>query len=190
MRLLLATATGTVLAVVVAAAGAAPPPPSPAKCPLNPGATPTGGDVQWAFTVSGPPRGRHPGVVTSYTHGRGSWTRRRSRGTVCQQNSGTGALKHNVLFAANGSAHLSPRITRGGLLGVGLVLPLVVTKTDDATCAVGTRGKVTLFASYFEIHRDTIRLHFGAGCATHGFSFSGSGVHVFIARHGAQVNTA
>lgn len=189
MRRSFTVAVAILLLAGAAAATAKPPPPSPAKCPLTPGVAPTGGDVQWAFTVSGTPHGSHPGVSLSYTHGRGSWTSGKANGTVCQQNSGA-AGKHNVLFAARGAAHLSPRITRSGRLGVGLVVPVTVSKTDDTTCAVGTRGTVTLFSSYFEGHHDTIALHLGPGCAKHAYSFSGTAVHVLIARNGAQVNSA
>jgi hypothetical protein len=40
------------------------------------------------------------------------------------------------------------------------------------------------------VHRDSIVLHFAAACASHDHTFTGSIVHVLIARNGAQVNTA
>ena len=55
-------------------------------------------------------------------------------------------------------------------------------------CAAGTHGTVTLFASYHAIHRDSMSLHFAPACAHHNHRYSGSRLHVFIARNGAQVN--
>ncbi len=88
-----------------------------------------------------------------------------------------------------GKAKLSPKVTELGLLGVRLVLPVRVSASDDSACAAGTGGTVTLFASYYAIHRDSLKLHFAAGCAGHNFTYRGSRLHVLIARHGAQVNT-
>jgi hypothetical protein len=55
---------------------------------------------------------------------------------------------------------------------------------------VGTRGTITLFASYYSTHVDTIAMHFAAACADHDHHFSGQIVHVEIDRGGHQVNTA
>ena len=49
---------------------------------------------------------------------------------------------------------------------------------------------MTLFASYYGVHRDSIVVHFASACSSHDHSFSGTIVHVEIARNGQQVNTA
>jgi hypothetical protein len=67
---------------------------------------------------------------------------------------------------------------------------VTVSASNDSACATGTGGSVTLFASYYGVHHDTISLHFGPGCADHDHLFSGSIVHVLIARDGHQVNSA
>jgi hypothetical protein len=156
-------------------------------CPIAPGA-PSGGDVQWAFSDSGPPVGN--AVKTSYVHGRGNWTRAHATGTACT----TDALRHgggvqHLVLAVSGKSKLTGRVTQGGLLGVRLVLPVKVRATDDQACANGAAGTITLFASYYSVHRDTMQIHFSSGCAGHDRSYRGSALDVYIARHGAQVNT-
>jgi hypothetical protein len=77
-----------------------------------------------------------------------------------------------------------------GLLGVELALKVRVAASDDPACAVGSSGTVTLFASYYSTHRDSLRLRFAAGCADHDHTYSGSSLHVLITRKGVQVNSA
>jgi hypothetical protein len=93
------------------------------------------------------------------------------------------------VLAVAGASTLSPRITKLGYLGVGLVIGVRVSATDDAACAKGTKGTVTMFASYYSVHRDLIVLRFGAACADHDHSFTGTAVHLEISRSGAQVNS-
>ena len=85
-------------------------------------------------------------------------------------------------------ARLDGHVTRLGKLGVELVVPLVVTGSDDAACAKGARGSVTLFASYYDVHVDSAVLRFAAGCSSHDHSYRGSALKVLITRSGAQVN--
>jgi hypothetical protein len=182
-------ASGILAATLVIAAAAAAKPADRALCPLKTG-SPSGGDVQWAFTETGPPSGTHRGISSSYTHGRGNWTGGRATGKACNADSPTKGPSRNLVLAVAGRAKLSPRVTELGLLGVGLVLPVRVSASDDPACATGTRGTATLFASYYAIHRDSLSLHFAAGCADHDHSYGGPRLHVLIARDGAQVNTA
>jgi hypothetical protein len=158
-----------------------------AVCPLQPG-SPSGGDVQWAFSDSARPVGT--AVKASYVHGRGSWTSGRATGTACTPDSPTqGGGVRDLVLAASGKSKLTGRITQGGLLGVRLVLPVNVRASDDTACATGATGTITLFASYFSVHRDSMQIQFNSRCAGHNHSYSGSALHVYIARHGAQVNT-
>jgi hypothetical protein len=156
-------------------------------CPLRPG-LPSGGDVQWAFSDSGPPDGI--AVKSSYVHGRGSWTSGRATGTACITDSPTkqGGVRDLVL-AVTGMSKLTGRVRQGGLLGVRMVLPVKVRATDDKACAKGATGTITLFASYYSVHRDTMQTHFSPRCSGHNLSYSGSALHVYIARNGAQVTT-
>ncbi len=160
------------------------------KCPIK--AVAAGSpQVEWAFTESGPPSGAHRGVVSSYTHGRGTWHGGRASGTICHADQLTGgAGSQDLVLAATSGSKLSPHVTRLGLLGVELALRVKVAASDDAACAVGSPGTVTLFASYYSVHRDSLRLRFAAACADHDHSYGGPGLHVLITRKGAQVNSA
>ena len=156
-------------------------------CPLAPG-SPSGGDVQWAFSDSGRPVGN--AVKSSYVHGRGSWASGRATGTACTTASPTnGGGVRDLVLAASGKSKLTGRVTQAGLLGVRLVLPVKVRASDDKACATGATGTITLFASYYSVHRDTMQTHFNSRCTGHNQSYNGSALHVYIARHGAQVNT-
>jgi hypothetical protein len=61
--------------------------------------------------------------------------------------------------------------------------------SDDAACSKGSKGTITLFASYYSVHYDTMKLHFGPGCKGHNLSYASPHLVVLITRHGAQVNT-
>jgi len=163
-----------------------------ATCPLQPSsAAPTG--QAWAFSDSGLPSSSHPGLSSSYLHGRGTWTAHTANGTICRSDRATGAsgsAQRDIVLAVNGTAQLTPGITRLGLLGVGLALAARVSASDDASCAVGTRARVTLFASYHEVHRDSVQLRFTGGCNSYDSTYSGTRLHVLISRNGQQVNSA
>lgn len=143
--------------------------------------------MQWVFSVLGPPQPPSGATTTSWTRGQGSWSTGRATGAICANDTGGG--HRDIVLAPAGASTLSPQIKRAGLLGVGLAIPVRVKASDDAACAVGTRGTVTLFASYYSVHRDTLVLRFAAACADHDHRFAGSTLHVEIDRAGKQVNT-
>jgi len=180
--------SGTVAAVASAGgvpAGAT----TKVKCPIK--ASASSSAVEWAFSESAAPSGSHKGIASSYTHGKGLWQGGKASGTVCHEDSLTGGKgSQNLVLAMSGSSKLSPHVTRLGLLGVELVLKVKVSASDDNACAVGTTGTVTLFASYYSVHKDSLTLSFGAGCSDHNHRYSGSSLHVLITRKGAQVNSA
>jgi hypothetical protein len=158
------------------------------RCPIK--ASASSSPVEWAFTESGAPSGAHKGIGSSYTHGKGLWQGGKATGTVCHEDSLTGGKgSQNLVLAMAGGSKLSPHVTRLGLLGVELALKVKVSASDDSACAVGTSGTVTLFASYYSTHKDSLALSFGAGCADHDHRYSGSSLHVLITRKGAQVNS-
>ena len=179
-----------VLTVLVAAAvlGPAGSAAAKVKCPLDAKSS-ASGQVQWAFSQYGPPVGRHPGLTKSYTHGRGTWLGSRARGWVCHQDMGGGEpTRHVVLRATASPSKLSGMVTRLGKLGVEITLPLIVTATDDDACAVGTHARITLFASYYDVHVTRGVLRFDAGCRAHDHTFRNPALKVLVTRNGAQVN--
>jgi len=161
---------------------------SSAHCPIGAG-SPSGGSVQWAFTDSAAPTGSHANIATSYTHGRGNWSNGHATGTACHEDSLLGGrASHELVLKIAGAARLSPGITRMGLRGVALELKGTVSASNDPECATGTHGTVTLFASYYSVHRDSLQLRFTGGCADHDHTFTGPQLHVLLTRNGAQVN--
>jgi len=161
----------------------------PARCPLKPSSAIPSGDA-WAFSETGPPSTPHPGITSSYTHGRGTWTGGRGGGTICSEDSAPARPSHNLVLTVSGSARISPGITRLGRLGTGLVLNMTVAASDDQACPAGTRGTVTMFASYYQGHHDSVRLHFTSACAGYDYTFLGSALYALIAKDGHQVNSA
>jgi hypothetical protein len=183
---LITLATMAGLAVLVPALTGASP--ASAKCPASAGAS--AGPVQWVFSELGAPTPVSATVNWSWTHGSGGWASGGASGLICSQDKGGGLATRNLVLKVSGSSTLSPRITKLGLLGVGIVLPVTVSATDDPSCPRGTKGSVTLFASYFAVHRDSVVTHFASPCASHDHHFISSTVHVLIARNGHQVNAA
>ena len=59
---------------------------------------------------------------------------------------------------------------------------------DDDTCAVGTRAKVTLYASYYDVHLDKGVLRFQSGCTIHDHTWREPDLRVLVTRKGAQVD--
>jgi hypothetical protein len=158
------------------------------KCPAS--ASSSAGPVQWLFSELGAPTPSSATVNWSWTRGRGSWSSGGASGTICTEDKGGGLATRNLVLRVSGSSTLSPKITKLGLPGVGIVLPVTVSATDDAACPRGTPVSVTLFASYYSVHRDSIVVHFASACSRHDHGFTGTIVHVEIARSGHQVNTA
>ena len=158
------------------------------RCPAS--VANSAGPVQWLFSELGAPSSTSTTVNWSWTRGGGSWASGRASGTICSTDKGGGLATRNLVLRVSGTSTLSPMITKLGLLGVGIVLPVSVSASDDARCPRGTSGSVTLFASYYSVHRDSIVMHFAPACASHDHSFGGTIVHVEIARNGHQVNSA
>jgi hypothetical protein len=185
-RLVTALAVAAVAAVALVPSGSAAT--ARVKCPLD--ATSSAlGQVQWAFSQYGPPVGRHRGLTKSYTHGHGTWLGERAHGWVCHQDMGGGSpTRHVVLRVSSNPSKLQGHVMRLGKLGVEITLPLIVTATDDADCAVGTHASTTLFASYYEFHLTSGVLRFAAGCRKHDHSYRNPALKVLVTRKGAQVD--
>jgi len=160
-----------------------------AKCPLKPSSASPGGEA-WAFTATGLPASAHAGIHSTYTHGRGTWTHGHGAGTICRADTPASGPARDIVLKVAGGAHVSPGVTQLGRKGVSVTLGVTVSASDYAGCALGTRGSVTIFASYFQGHHDRVVLHFAAACAAEDATFLGSQLHALIARDGRQVNSA
>ena len=173
---------------VLGLTGAATAPAAPAarvSCPLRASGGQAGA-VQWSFSDTSPALGAAHGT-NAYTHGRGTWRGGHAGGTVCLSESGPESTKRDLVLSAAGAAKLSTGVTRLGLPGVELALEVKVAASDDAACAPASPGRLTLFASYHEAHRDSAVLRFRSGCTDHDLRYGASNLHVLITRGGAQV---
>jgi hypothetical protein len=171
--------------------GSTTPAPSHQKAPCPAGVAANLGPVQWLWSVLGKPKGDGTSASWTWTRGNGTWDGGSAHGTICGEDKGGGLPRRNVVLTVSGQSKLTPHDTKLGLLGVQLVLPVTVAKSDDSSaCADGSTGTVTLFASYYNVHTDTATIHFGTACSAYDASFHGSLLHVEITRNGAQVNVA
>jgi hypothetical protein len=157
------------------------------SCPLKPSAGIPRGRA-WAFSETGAPSSAHVGLNSAYTHGRGTWTGGRGSGTICRQDTLADGTRRDIVLAVRGRATISPGITRLGRRGVGLALTVTVSASDSAACATGTSGTVTIFASYFQGHHDSVQLRFGPACSAESATFAGRALHALVANEGHQVN--
>jgi hypothetical protein len=160
----------------------------------SPAAADSLGPVQWAFTGQGAPTTSKAGITLSWFRGDGTWNGGAAHGTIYADDSGGGNPKSRITLTVSGASVLSPGITRYSYKGVGIVLPVTVTKTNDATCTKGATGTISLFASYYGTHYDHMTAHFAAACSDHNMTFVNPPslakplLRLEIQRNGAQVN--
>ena len=114
----------------------------------------------------------------------------RGKGTICRADRLLDHSSRELVLTVRGRSRISPGVTRLGRRGVALVLSATVSASDAAGCAVGTRATVMLFASYHEVHRDSVQLRFAGACSFGDATFLGAQLRVLIARDGHQVNGA
>jgi hypothetical protein len=162
---------------------------SAAKCPLRPTSAVPGGEA-WAFSVTGVPASTHAGINSTYAHGRGTWAHGHAAGTICREDMPVSGPARDVVLKVGGGARVSPGVTQLGRRGVSLTMSVTVSASDYQACAVGTRGSVSIFASYYQAHHDRVQLRFAAGCAAEDATFAGPRLHALIAGEGRQVNHA
>jgi hypothetical protein len=119
-----------------------------------------------------PPWGFHatqslPDGRSGYAHGWGDVDLGASTisGSICQYVSRPGAGTRAI------AVRLGPRISyhthqgqMWGHAGNIVITNVTVTASSDPTCAVGTRGRVTMYASYDGVRSDSIRFVFATGC--------------------------
>jgi hypothetical protein len=149
------------------------------SCPVKPAAAP---NAKWAFTQTGPPRGRTGRLTASYSHGRGQLHGIAASGTACTSDFVRRLANRDLVLTIFGTAQLSRPTTVGGVLGAQLVLAFKVTRSDDSSCAGGSRGTLTLFGSYNGVKLDSLRLSFSRRCASHDHYYvNGGKTHVVVA---------
>jgi hypothetical protein len=152
-------------------------------------AGPAGAEVQYCKQVpivgGIPPWGFHTGqpisgATGSYARGHGniSLTRNTVSGILCQVD----RVRHQPdrLIIMTVQRHLVYHSHHAVMWGVpGNIMKIIVRvkSSTDPGCAVGTFGRVTLFASYNNVRSDSVQFFFPAACKGHD--------HLY---HGPQVN--
>jgi hypothetical protein len=106
-------------------------------------------------------------------HGKVDLGARTVSGIMCQVNrDGTAivlSVGHRLLYASHHAVMF-------GVPGNIVKTDVRVTRTADPNCSVGTRGKLTVFASYNNVHKDSVELSFPAACKGHQHRYTGPSV--------------
>jgi hypothetical protein len=131
--------------------------------------------------VNEPPWGFHAGEPIaapsgSYSRGHGNidLTARTVSGVVCQvQRIHNGPDRQIVLSVDPRLLYSSHYAIMWGVPGNVMRIGVRVHSSTDPNCPVGTEGKMTIFASYNGVHRDSVQFHFAAACKSHQHLYRG-----------------
>jgi hypothetical protein len=131
-----------------------------------------------------PPWGFHSGApitgaTGSYARGHGDidLAANTVSGVLCQVN----RVRHQpdrliIMSVAHHLVYHSHTATMWGVPGNVMRIDVRVRSSTDSRCAVGTRGHVTLFASYNGVRSDSVQFFFPAACKDHRHLYHGSQV--------------
>lgn len=143
------------------------------RCPQIPH---VGGIPPWGFNTGSP----ITGATGSYARGHGdiSLARNTVSGVICQVNrvrhepdrTITMTVEHHLVY----HSHYAQM---WGYPGNIMKIVVRVRTSTDPRCAVGTVGRVTLFASYNGVRSDSVHFIFDRACADHDHLYHGSQVN-------------
>jgi hypothetical protein len=154
----LAGAALAVLALVVSSTATARP---VAYCTI-----PTKNDSPWGFHTGQP----ISGASGTYAHGHGTFnpSADTAAGIMCQVDRVRHAPDRQIILSVDHHLlYYSHTATKWGYPGNLVKLGVRVKQSTDPKCPVGTRGKVTIFASYNGVHQDSVQFSFPAACSDH-----------------------
>jgi hypothetical protein len=168
--LIVALVAASVTAIAVLA-GSAAAKTKPAYCNI-----PTVSTAPWAFHVNSPIFA----TTGTYAHGHGTLGTS-STGIICQVDRVKGAADRQIIISVYGGViqHVHG-IKYDGFLANILQLHMKVTSSTDSSCTVGTKGELTLIATYNSIHHDEVQLAWGKTCADHDHVYTGPEVTALI----------
>jgi hypothetical protein len=135
-----------------------------------------GGIPPWGFHTGAP----ITGASGSYARGHGeiNLAANTVSGILCQVDRVSG--EPDRLLVMKVEHHLVYHSHYAVMWGVpGNIMKIVVRvqSSTDPRCKVGTRGRVTLFASYNGVRSDSVRFAFPAACGDHDHLYHGSQVN-------------
>ena len=129
----------------------------------------------WGFHAGQP----ITGASGSYARGHGKidLSAHTSSGIICQVDRVRNAPDSQIILSVGHRlVYASHYAVMFGVLGNIMKIDVRVTNTTDPQCPVGTRGKVTIFASYNNVHKDSVRFSFPAACKDHRHRYTGPDV--------------
>lgn len=164
---------GLAAGVGVASAGAAAASRPVAYCAAIPQANIT--PQEWGFHGGAP----ITGSTGSYTRGHGTinLVASTATGIICQVDRVPGAPDHQIILSiARHVIYHSHTAYMFGVEGNIMKIAVRVKHSTDPSCAVGTSGQMTIFASYNNVHADSIQYSFPAACRDHRHRYTGPSV--------------
>jgi hypothetical protein len=129
----------------------------------------------WGFHAGQP----YPGARSSYARGHGTinLSAQTATGVICQVDRVPGAPDRQIILSIGYHVmRTSHHAVMFGVEGNIMQIHVRVQSTTDARCAAGTRGNVTIFASYNDIKQDDVQFSFPAACRDHTRRYTGSSV--------------
>lgn len=133
----------------------------PAYCTI-----PTVNYTPWGFHTGQP----ITGATGSYAHGHGNFelSSHTASGIMCQVDRVKGSADRQIILSVDRHlAYYSHTARMWGYPGNLVKLDVKVQNSTDPNCPVGTKGVVTIFASYNGVHQDSVQFAFPAACRTH-----------------------
>jgi hypothetical protein len=117
----------------------------------------------WGFHAGQPVSG----AAGAYTRGHGTinLAAKTATGVICQVYRPRGKPDREVVLAVGRHViHTSHHAVRFGVAGNIMSIHVRVHASSDRGCPMGTAGRATVFASYNNVHRDSVRLTFAGAC--------------------------
>jgi hypothetical protein len=130
---------------------------------------------EWGFHAGQP----ITGVAGSYARGHGkiNLSARTVSGIMCQVDRVRNAPDRQIVLSVDRHlVYASHHAVMFGVRGNIMKIDVRVKSTTDPKCPVGTRGKATIFASYNNVHEDSVQFFFPAACKGHRHRYTGPGV--------------
>ncbi|MDQ6803512.1 MAG: hypothetical protein M3065_00800 [Actinomycetota bacterium] len=119
------------------------------------------------------------GASGSYTRGHGSigLTAHTASGIICQVDRVRHAPDRQIILSVGHHLiYASHHAMMFNVPGNIMKIDVRVKSTTDPNCPVGTRGQATIFASYNNVHEDSVLFSFPAACKNHRHRYTGPSV--------------
>jgi hypothetical protein len=119
------------------------------------------------------------GATGTYTRGHGTidLSARTATGIMCQLDRVRNAPDRQIILSVGRNlVYASHYAVMFGVSGNIMKIDVRVKSTTDPKCRVGTRGEVTIFASYNNVHEDSVGFSFPAACKSHRHQYTGPSV--------------